>query len=73
MTWERNSEPHVVIPAWMTPQQVEAIATLYRRSADGSANQAAFFHRVQSHVGGYCGLTWCGMFVGIEPDGYRHT
>ena len=27
MTWEWSREPHVVIPAWMTPQQVEAIAT----------------------------------------------
>jgi hypothetical protein len=67
------SEPHVVVPEWMTPEQVEAISKLYKRNPDGSVNQAAFFHRVQQHIGGFCGLTWCGMFVGIEPDGHTHT
>jgi 7,8-dihydro-6-hydroxymethylpterin-pyrophosphokinase len=70
---ETLSEPHVVVPEWMTPQQVEAISNLYTRNPDGSVNQAHFFNRVHPHVGGYCGLDWCGMFVGIEKDGYTHT
>ncbi len=65
-------EPHVVVPEWMTPEQVEAIGRLYKRSSDGAVNQAAFFHRVQNY-GDYCGLGWCGMFIGIEKDGYTHS
>ena len=66
-------EPHVVVPEWMTPEQVSSISELYKRNPDGSPNQAHFFHRVQLYGGEYCGLTWCGMFVGIEKDGYKHT
>ena len=29
---------------------------------------------VQPFIGGGCVLVeWCGMWVGIEPDGYTHT
>jgi hypothetical protein len=34
------------------------------------------FTRVEDHGFGsdrYAGITWCGMFVGIEADGYTHT
>ena len=67
------SEPHIVIPEWMTPEQVEAIGKLFDRNPDGSADRHAFFGRVQSY-GDYCGLTWVnGMFIGIEKDGYTHS
>jgi hypothetical protein len=66
------SEPHIVIPEWMTPQQVESINKLFDRSPDGASDRHAFFDRVRSY-GNHCGLTWCGMFVGIEKDGYAHT
>jgi hypothetical protein len=71
-----RGEPHIVIPEWMTPQQVNAIGKLYKRSPDGARNRHEFFNRVQeSGIGSdrYAGITWCGMFVGIEPDGYTHT
>lgn len=71
-----RGEPHIVIPEWMTPQQVEAIGRLYKRSPDGSRNRCEFFHRVQeSGIGSdrYAGITWCGMFLGIERDGYTHS
>jgi hypothetical protein len=71
-----RGEPHIVIPEWMTPKQVEAINVLYKRSPDGSRNRHEFFTRVQeSGIGSdrYAGINWCGMFVGIEPDGYTHT
>jgi|HubBroStandDraft_3_1064219.scaffolds.fasta_scaffold87594_1 hypothetical protein len=66
-------EPHVVVPDWMTPEQVESINKLFGRNPDGAKSRAEFFHRVQPYMGGYCGLSWCGMFVGIEKDGYSHT
>ncbi len=68
----RQSEPHIVIPEWMTPAQCEAVNRLFDRSADGSPNRHAFFSRVQQY-GEYCGLSWCNMFVGIEKDGYTHS
>lgn len=61
-----------VIPEWMTTAQVDAIHKLYEQNPDGSATRADFFKRVEPHLG-YCGLSWCGMFVGIEKDGYTHT
>jgi hypothetical protein len=67
-----ENQPHIVIPEWMTPAQVEAVGKLYARSADGSLNRHAFFQRV-SDYGDYCGLGWCGMFMGIEKDGYTHS
>ena len=67
------SEPHIVIPDWMTPEQVESINNLFARNPDGSATRHEFFSRVKYYLGGYCGLTWCGMFIGIEKDGYTHS
>jgi hypothetical protein len=71
-----RGEPHIVIPEWMTPKQVEAVNKLYRRSPDGARNRHEFFTRVQEcGIGSdrYAGLNWGSMFVGIEPDGYTHT
>lgn len=74
MSTEKSmSNPHIVVPEWMTSDQVASISKLYERNSDGAQNQAEFFHRVRPYTGGYCGLTWCGMFVGIEKDGYAHT
>jgi hypothetical protein len=60
----------------MTPKQVEAVGNLYRRSPDGARNWHEFFSRVQDGGIGsnrYAVIHWCGMYVGIEPDGYTHT
>lgn len=70
------TEPHIVPPAWLTPAQVEAVNKLYGRSPDGSSNRNEFFTRVQeSGIGSdrYAGINWCGMFIGIEVDGYTHS
>ena len=67
---------HITVPEWMTQAQVEAVNKLYRRSPDGSRDRYEFFNRLQeSGIGSdrYAGINWCGMFVGIEPDGYTHT
>jgi len=67
---------HVVIPEWMTPAQVEAVNKLYYRNPDGSKDRYEFFTRVENcGIGSnrYAGITWCGLFVGIDPDGHTHT
>jgi hypothetical protein len=61
-----------IIPDWMTPEQATAVKRIYARQYVGFATRAEFFTKVED-FGDYCGLTWCGMFIGIEPDGYTHT
>ncbi len=57
-----------------TKEQRKAIFDLYRRNADGSKTYREFRKRVAHYFGGYIGINgWCGMFVGIEKDGYTHT
>jgi hypothetical protein len=71
-----SGKGYIVRPEWMTDAQVEAIWNLYKRSPDGSRDRWEFSTRVQeSGVGSdrYAGISWCGMFVGIEADGYTHT
>lgn len=67
------AEGAFVIPEWMTSEQEQSVRKLYARNADGSSTLLDFFGRVHPCVGGYCGIQWCGMFVGIEKDGYSHT
>ena len=71
-----RGEGHVSRPEWMTDAQYDAVNKLYSRSADGSADRCEFFKRIQDcGIGSdrYAGINWCGMFVGIEQDGYTHT
>lgn len=70
-TVERQKEI-LVMPEWMTPQQFAAVNRLYARNEDEAESRVAFFGRVQNY-GDYCGLAWCGMFIGIEKDGYTHS
>lgn len=60
------------VPEWMTPDQAESVERLFARSSDGSNTLVEFFARVENY-GDYCGLLWCGMFIGIEKDGYTHS
>ena len=69
---ERCTETADMVPEWMTPEQAQAVKKLYRRSYDNSPTRAAFFKRVE-FFDDYCGLGWCGMFIGIEKDGYTHS
>lgn len=60
----------------LTKAQRRAVFDLFRRSSDGSKSYRDFRRRVRpmlaSH-GAICVPAWCGMLVGIEPDGYMHT
>lgn len=71
----QSSDPHVVVPEWMTSAQVQAISQLYHRCPSNSPNQAHFFTRVHPILAGNgaVGVTVDGVFYGIEPDGYTHT
>ncbi len=60
----------------ITREQYKALRLKYERNADGAKSFNAFKNRVQ--IGGigadhYVLLPWCGMWVGIEPDGHAHT
>ena len=59
----------------MTSEQTIALEKLYSRSSDGCATFEEFEQRAQPMIGGDgCIIVgWCGMFVGIEADGYTHT
>jgi hypothetical protein len=63
----------VDVPEWMTPMQTEAVNKLYDRDPDGSLSLKNFYSRVKYCFGNYCGIEWCGMFIGIESDGYTHS
>lgn len=56
----------------ITRAQRQAIRRLHSRNADGAPDYRSFRRRFASG-GGFIGGQWCGMFVGIEPDGYTHT
>ena len=56
----------------ITRAQRLAIHRAYLRSPDGAPDYRAFRRRVLP--GWNClMLPWCGMWLGIEPDGYTHS
>ena len=56
----------------ITREQRAAIYRLYQRSADNAPTYRAF--RRRAIPGWDCiMLQWCGMWCGIEKDGYTHT
>ena len=65
---------------WLTKAQRRAVWELYMRNKDGSTSYRAFRRRVVAGIswkknepGSYVMVGWCGMYVGIELDGHRHT
>ena len=57
----------------ITRSQREAVKRLYDRSPDGAVSYLAFRRRFRLFFGDYIGAEWCGMFIGIEEDGYTHS
>jgi hypothetical protein len=55
--------------------QQKAIFQLYRGNPDGSPSYWHFRHRVFPLIGEptVAMIRFCGMVVGIEPDGYTHS
>ena len=57
---------------YLTRAQRVSLLRKYKQDKDGARSYREFRQRVQS--GWDCVmLKWCGMYVGIEPDGYTHT
>ena len=56
----------------ITRAQRLAIRRTYERSADNAPTYRALRRRVISGPGCIL-LPWCGMWLGIEPDGYTHS
>ena len=59
----------------ITRKQVEAIYRKYQQNNDGATSYLDFRRRVQPLIGDNtcCILQWCGMWLGIEQDGYTHS
>lgn len=56
--------------------QREALASVYRRESDSEPKTLAGYRRFRRTVQpGYdCAMVhWCGMWLGIEKDGYTHS
>ena len=57
-----------------TLEQLNAIDHLWSRSPDGTADIYQFRKRFTWYDRmDYIGGKWCGMFIGIERNGYTHT
>jgi len=56
----------------LTKAQQVAIYRKYQQSPDGSRSYLQFRRRVQ-HGYDCLMLNWCGMWLGIETDGYTHS
>lgn len=69
--WQREHELPV-IPDWLTEEQVAAIHGIYDR-VPLEETRAQFFRRVKPCYGGFAGVIWQGVFLGIEKDGHTHS
>jgi len=56
----------------LTRAQREAVYHKYQQSPDGSNTYKQFRKRVL-YGPDYIMLHWCGMWLGIEKDGYTHS
>jgi len=59
----------------MNDKQEEALVKLFVRDPDGCATIAELRARCHPEIGypDTFMIDWCGMFLGIEPDGYTHS
>jgi len=56
----------------LTPATHAVMETIKRKDID--PNDVVFYHEGPAYCGdGYYGVNWCGMFLGIENDGYAHS
>jgi hypothetical protein len=60
----------------ITADQLRGLRRKYEQSPDGSKSFEEFLTRVRSGGVGteaYILVHWCGMWLGIETDGYTHS
>ena len=53
--------------------QYKALTRKYRQNPDGAKDFSEFQGRAVIGYGGVIMLHWCGMWLGIETDGYTHS
>jgi hypothetical protein len=56
----------------VTEAQFKALQRKFEQDPNGSPNFAEFRARAR-YCGDYIMIHWCGMWLGIEPDGYTHS
>jgi len=56
----------------LTKAQRKAIKRKYDQNPDDAKSYREFRRRVRPSMG-YIMLPWCGMWLGIETDGYTHS
>jgi len=57
-----------------TREQREALLRVYKRDWEDKPSSYIEFRRAAFHSAMDCMMVeWCGMWLGIEPDGYTHS
>ena len=73
----RPSEPDPCIgQLQITADQLRSLRRKYEQSPDGTNSFEEFLTRIRSGGVGsdsYLLLYWCGMWLGVEADGYTHS
>lgn len=57
----------------LTKEQQQALLRKFNQSPDGSLSFLAFRRRVLPTFNDSVMIQWCGMWLGIETDGYTHS
>jgi hypothetical protein len=57
----------------ITRAQREAVARKFSQNPDGATSYREFRKRARPGWSGELMLQWCGMWLGIERDGYTHS
>ena len=64
----------IVPDSALTPEQRCALGKIYYRHLDTPTNLTYREFRETVRLGSGCIMVpWCGMWLGIEPDGYTHS
>jgi len=57
----------------MNKSQLRGLLKLWKRSSRDFSSFLAMRRKAFYCYGDYYGINWCGMFIGIERDGYTHS
>ena len=58
----------------LTKAQRKAVYRLFTHNPSGAHTYKEFRSRFVAQYGGYIAIyDWCGMYVGVEKDGYTHS
>lgn len=66
----------MVYDSSLTPQQRYSLGKIYHRPMGGNKPNLLTYYEFRQQVVHSLGcvmVPWCGMWLGIEPDGYVHS